>query len=286
MSRPRRYKRLIRGLAAALILLGVLHSSPFRRVIAEQLERSASRAITGSVTIGSLDYAIWRASFDLAEVEFSGPGISGRVERATATWSLSTGVAIKLAHPELHATTAGTSNSPVAANAQPWAPLLDLGRLKIVSGAVRLDLDDAVLDLRGVSGQLTRRGLSTGGRVEVAEADASWRESDIAISGLSLSAHLNASSERLELTQISIEALGLDLAGNATVRVTNPLLASARASLPLVDPPDERLRRLNLQPEVAQRLVYEAYRSAQHPARRGEHQDVIHVANEPDAVAR
>ena len=119
--RPAR-RRWAASFAAAIATLALLHASPVRRFVANKLEQLASNVVDADVSIGSIDYALWRASLELSRVRLSGESLSGRVEGATAAWSPSGGLVVRLTRPRLRWTPSADTETPSLTTPQPWAP--------------------------------------------------------------------------------------------------------------------------------------------------------------------
>ncbi|MGE5127937.1 MAG: hypothetical protein ACM3PV_16715 [Betaproteobacteria bacterium] len=145
----RKLRRVVLGVAVALLLVVVLgmaflHAPVGRRVVRAFVEQWAGAATGGRLSLGSLDYRLWAGRVDAGDVRFSADGTRVEVGFLQLRWSPGAGLRARVVRPVLVLRDSGKRTPARVVEglaARPWSALERLASAELVEA--RVELQDA-----------------------------------------------------------------------------------------------------------------------------------------------
>jgi outer membrane protein assembly complex protein YaeT len=234
-KRLRRILRISGWIIAGLILFSVLiHTPPLRSVVRGILTRTVGKKIEGQVTIGRLNYQLWRGRAEVENIGLEMPGFQIKVDRADVSFIPGRGISAKADRPTVVLQPQTEKSKTEKGEKEPsrfWTILtqfetveVDEGQFELQSGSIDLKVQGSLKIERRIIEEMPER------QSWVVEGDVrgSLNESDpIPVSVKSI---LGLKDGHLHLTQAQIETDHASLSADGIFYQTGPFEANFSGS--------------------------------------------------------
>ncbi len=234
----KRTKRLLGGLIGALLLAFILlHTSPAKGLFRRLLVRSVLSVFGGELTIGRLDYRLWRGQIWLEQLHWAPKAelapLALDSSEVEVLFSPVGGVSIFLASPEL--TVFPSASTAETAEQAPWRPTVYawLSQVRAVEGVLRVlgTSGEPWLEMSSVQLSLTSGKGRHESRIRSSEIELRPTEHRITVG--TLETDLQIDGRGLVLKELEIQKGSSSARAWGTIVSFNPFFATLDANLQL-----------------------------------------------------
>ena len=234
-SRWARWARRVLALVAGVAgLVLVLHLPVVQRLLSPLLQRAASAAAGGVVTVSSLDYRLWTGAVHAAGIRLVRPGLEitcASLDVQIRPWR---GLVVRATEPRIIFSLSPDAR-PTPPDLRPWTVLDRFAAIDAVRGALRIQRADGLhaLQIEGLEAHATRDGgalVATvfANEIAITRADSVWREAmdarvDIEVPDSTHTVHVR--SARVVVGQSLAQLSG-------ELQQISPLIGSAQVAVP------------------------------------------------------
>ncbi len=229
----RRWLRVSVAVVAVLFLsVLALHTAPAKKAVATILTKWVHSRVGIEVTLGQLDYQLWRGQATIVGLRTAGRGVDITSERIDVRFGPGTGLEVRAVAPRMHVSLARSrASQPTAVNPRPWLSLLRFARIEVVHGSI--DVVDADgrsgLTLDGIDALVTRTPGGAGGTLRVNAAAAGPAEGPrVERVGIDATVEIRSDTGTLVIQSARLRAAGSDLHAQGELSGTTPLAMRAR----------------------------------------------------------